>query len=606
MKRVISLLLSAITIITMLSSAGIAMAQTLPDFSSAVSVNVNSSVSDSGSKLKNISVFKIQAPTDGKLNITFTHQYYDPGRFADWIVEIYSERQQKLMETTVYTIDTELDYRFSTLGINANDVIYVSVNTNDEDAYGLSYSVSNSFVQTNGDYETENNNTESTADILAIDSSIGGNVIEATGDDWYKITAPSDGKLNITFTHQYYDPGRFADWIVEIYNARLQKLLEKTVYTVDDLDYTFTTLGINNGDVIYVRVLSEDEDCYGIEYVVSNSFTATNGEYETETNNSMQTADVLEANAEICGNIIESTGEDWFKITAPNDGKLSITFSHQYYDPDRYADWIVEIYNARQQKLYEKTVYTFDDLDYTFTALSVNKDDVIYVRVLSEDEDCYGLEYSVSNSFTHNHKDVLTATSKATTSSNGKATYKCSICGRVITKTIYRVSSIKLSGTSYTYSGKVYAPAVTVKDSQGKTLVKNTDYTVTYASGRKYVGKYAVKITLKGNYSGTKTLYFYIKPKATSISSVTAGSKKFTVKWKKQATQTTGYQIQYSTSSKFTNAKTVTISKNSTTSKTISGLSAKRKYYVRVRTYKIVNGTKYYSAWSSAKHVTTK
>ena len=110
----------------------------------------------------------------------------------------------------------------------------------------------------------------------------------------------------------------------------------------------------------------------------------------------------------------------------------------------------------------------------------------------------------------------------------------------------------------------------------------------------------------KGNYTGTKTLYFTIKPKATSISSVSAGSKKFTVKWKKQSTQVTGYQIQYSTSSKFSKAKTVTVSKNKTTSKTVSKLKAKKKYYVRVRTYKTVGKTKYYSSWSSAKSVTTK
>ncbi|MGN0521072.1 MAG: fibronectin type III domain-containing protein, partial [Eubacterium sp.] len=73
-------------------------------------------------------------------------------------------------------------------------------------------------------------------------------------------------------------------------------------------------------------------------------------------------------------------------------------------------------------------------------------------------------------------------------------------------------------------------------------------------------------------------------------------------------TQTTGYQIQYSTSSKFTSktTKTVTVSKNKTTSKTISKLKAKKKYYVRVRTYKIVSGKKIYSAWSKAKTVTTK
>ncbi|MCI6652143.1 MAG: leucine-rich repeat protein [Ruminococcus sp.] len=206
---------------------------------------------------------------------------------------------------------------------------------------------------------------------------------------------------------------------------------------------------------------------------------------------------------------------------------------------------------------------------------------------------------------------IGTITTKATTSRDGKIVEECSVCKEIISETIIsKVSSVKLSATSYTYNGKVRTPSVTVKDSKGNSLVKNTDYTVSYASGRKNVGKYAVKITFKGNYSGTKTLYFTIKPKATTISKVTSGSKKFTVKWKKQATQTTGYQIQYSTSSKFSKAKTVTVSKNSTTSKTISKLKAKKKYYVRVRTYKTVkfNGkaTNIYSSWSKEKYVTTK
>ncbi|MGN0533752.1 MAG: leucine-rich repeat protein [Eubacterium sp.] len=208
------------------------------------------------------------------------------------------------------------------------------------------------------------------------------------------------------------------------------------------------------------------------------------------------------------------------------------------------------------------------------------------------------------------HKTKSTTT-RATASKDGKIVKTCTVCKKTVSTTVIpKASSVKLSATSYTYNGKVKTPSVTVKDSKGKTLKKNTDYTVSYASGRKNVGKYAVKITFKGNYSGTKTLYFYVKPKATSISSVSAGSKKFTVKWKKQATQTTGYQIQYSTSSKFSKAKTVTVGKNSTTSKTVSKLSAKKKYYVRVRTYKTVkiNGkaTKIYSSWSKAKAVTTK
>ena len=208
----------------------------------------------------------------------------------------------------------------------------------------------------------------------------------------------------------------------------------------------------------------------------------------------------------------------------------------------------------------------------------------------------------------HTTKQTVT---KATPTANGKIVNYCSVCKKTLSTTVIpKASSIKLKATSLTYNGKVRTPKVIVKDRTGKTLVKNTDYTVSYAKGRKYVGKYAVKITFKGKYSGTKTLYFTIKSKATSISSLKAGSKKFTVKWKKQATQTTGYQVQYSASSKFSKAKTVTVGKNTTVSKKISKLSGKKKYYVRVRTYKTVkiNGKsiRIYSGWSKAKTVTTK
>ena len=208
----------------------------------------------------------------------------------------------------------------------------------------------------------------------------------------------------------------------------------------------------------------------------------------------------------------------------------------------------------------------------------------------------------------HTTKQTVT---KATPTANGTIVNYCSVCKKTLSTTVIpNASSIKLKATSLTYNGKVRTPKVIVKDRTGKTLVKNTDYTVSYAKGRKYVGKYAVKITFKGKYSGTKTLYFTIKPKATSISSLKAGSKKFTVKWKKQATQTTGYQVQYSASSKFSKAKTVTVGKNTTVSKKISKLSGKKKYYVRVRTYKTVkiNGKsiRIYSGWSKTKTVTTK
>lgn len=78
------------------------------------------------------------------------------------------------------------------------------------------------------------------------------------------------------------------------------------------------------------------------------------------------------------------------------------------------------------------------------------------------------------------------------------------------------------------------------------------------------------------------------------------------VKWRKQKTQVTGYQIQYSTNKRFSGKATKTITKNSITSATYRGLKAKKKYYVRIRAYKTVSGTKYYSSWSPTKTIKTK
>lgn len=208
----------------------------------------------------------------------------------------------------------------------------------------------------------------------------------------------------------------------------------------------------------------------------------------------------------------------------------------------------------------------------------------------------------------HAYKSVVTP---ATSKKNGKIEKKCSVCKNVASKkTIYKASKISISNKTYTYDGKAKKPTVTVKDSKGKKLSKGKDYTVSYSSGRKNVGRYAVKIKLKGNYSGTVTKTFDIAPKGTGIKKISASKKGFKVYWKAQKKNTTGYEIQYSTAKNFKNAKTVNISKNSATSQSVAKLSGKKKYFVRVRTYKTVkfNGKKckVYSSWSNPKTVVTK
>lgn len=204
---------------------------------------------------------------------------------------------------------------------------------------------------------------------------------------------------------------------------------------------------------------------------------------------------------------------------------------------------------------------------------------------------------------------------EATLSKDGRlvSPQVCTNCDDEYEKTavIPKIGTVKLSKTAYTYNGKVQRPGVVVKDRTGKALKGGVDYNVSDPKGMKNVGKYTVKVTFKENYKGSKSMTYSINPKGTSVSKVTAAKKGFKVTWKKQKTQTTGYQVQYSTNKNFKkNNKTVTISKNSTTSKSVGKLKAKKKYYVRVRTYKTVKfggkSVKLYSGWSKAKSLTTK
>ncbi len=204
-------------------------------------------------------------------------------------------------------------------------------------------------------------------------------------------------------------------------------------------------------------------------------------------------------------------------------------------------------------------------------------------------------DYTVSYS---NNTKVGTATVKIT----GKGNYTGSVSKTYSIKNNFKKATVSGISTK-AFTGKNITQSITVKYN-GKTLKNGTDYTFSYSNNKK-VGKATVKITGKGKYGGVITKTFKINPAKQEIQKLTAKSKAFFVDWAQKGSAT-GYEIQYATNSKFTRAKKVTITNNKTDKTTVSKLSGKKKYYVRVRSYTTVNGTKYYGAWSASKSVTTK
>ena len=208
-----------------------------------------------------------------------------------------------------------------------------------------------------------------------------------------------------------------------------------------------------------------------------------------------------------------------------------------------------------------------------------------------------------ANKIPHNFETVVT---KATTSKDGKIVVQCKEEGCKYIKSttkIDKITEVKLAKTSYSYTGSAIKPAVTVKDSAGKTI-DSSNYTVAY-SNNKAIGTATAKVTFKGNYSGTKSLTYTIVPKQVTLKGATGGDKAVTLIWDKGATGTTGYQVYRATSKNGTYTKVATIKKIGTVTYTDKSLEAGKTYYYKVRAYATIDSKNIYSEYSAIKSVKT-
>ncbi|MBQ7740225.1 MAG: leucine-rich repeat protein [Eubacterium sp.] len=233
--------------------------------------------------------------------------------------------------------------------------------------------------------------------------------------------------------------------------------------------------------------------------------------------------------------------------------------------------------------------------------------------VCDECSDIYNTDYI--EPLGHNY---FTTVTPATFINNGEKTVKCSRCKKTKSKkVINKIASVRLACSSLVYSGKsIKTPTVIAKDTSNNAIgVSN--YTVKIYSrannksvtNLKNVGQYKAIVSFNDFYSGDKTLYFYIKPKAPVPVSAKPSKGKIKLTLKKDSS-VSGYQIIVSENKGFIKkVKTYNLASTNKT-KTIKNLKKNKKYYIKIRSYKtvIVDGkkTKMYSDYAKAITVKTK
>ena len=279
------------------------------------------------------------------------------------------------------------------------------------------------------------------------------------------------------------------------------------------------------------------------------------------------------------------------KIVAPTTTTQGYTLHTCTVCSDSFKDTYTAKLTPKAESISKATVSGISAKTYTGSAIKQTPVVKLGTKTLKSGTD-YTLAYK-------NNTKVGTATVTIT----GKGSYTGTI-SKTFKINAASIAKAAVSGLSNkTYTGKAITQNPTVKLGS-KTLKKGTDYTVSYKNN-KAVGKATVTIKGKGNYTGSISKTFKINPKKTTLKSAASPKTKQLKVTYSKVSGVTGYQTVYSKSSKFTKATTKTASSKNT-SKTISGLTKGKTYYVKVRTYKTVNGTKYYSGYSAVKKIKIK
>ncbi|MGN0523872.1 MAG: pre-peptidase C-terminal domain-containing protein, partial [Eubacterium sp.] len=482
MKKTISLLLSLVMLFSITAGIDLSAYAAGNSISNATSISFNSQYSGYITTSNTTDVYKFSMSSSGKINVSVeanisasTYHIYDANGNTLWTGDCYRWNDN----TQLMTFNQELDLTKGTY--------YFSVN----DYYGSTgnYSFKVTFTSANESFSEPqggNNNSIATANGIVFGNTYKGQLAVNDNTDLYKFSLSSSGRITISVKANISSSSYY------IYDVNGNTLWEGYCYRWNDNTKQMTydqELDLTKG-TYYFSV----RDYYGTtgNYSFNISFTSANesfSEPQGGNNNSIATANEIVLGNTYKGQLAVNDNTDLYKFSLSSSGRITISVKANISSSSYY------IYDVNGNTLWEGYCYRWNDNTKQMTydqELDLSKG-TYYFSV----RDYYGTTGNYSfNIHTHTYNSYTT---NATISADGKTVYKCTVCGNTAaTKVIPRISSVTLSGTSYTYSGKVYSPAVTVKDRTGKTLVKNTDYTVSYASGRKNVGKYAVKVTFKG------------------------------------------------------------------------------------------------------------
>lgn len=551
-------------------------------------INVNSSYEDNLINYEDVNWYKFRIDSPGYISLSFKHEYIESGDtfWRSWLYD------SDMREITYYSFGGSTTvYKNGNIGLPAG-IYYIKI----DDFYtsDLDYTIQVNYKKAEN-WETEMNDTYGEADTINVNRDVYGSMRSANDVDWYSFELFNSGYISLKFAHDYLETGA-TFWQIYLYNSEYNEITEYDS-TGNKTTTEYGNIGLPKGRY-YIKVKAYYYSDVDYSFRV-NAYMSE--DWETEFNDMYEDADTIYVNQLIHGSMKNNQDSDWYRFTLSSTNEGAFNFKHEYVNSTGIF-WQAYIYDSSMHELCSERI-SGENTNYIKKLGKLTAGEY-YLKITPNYYSDVDYQIKIETvSHVHNFKKKII---KATTSQNGKIIKECACGESMVESILYSPKTMVLSTTKYVYDGSAKKPSVEVKNSAGN-VINSSNYSVSFSSGRKNVGTYSVKVTFKGKYySGTLTKTFKIVPNGTSISRLTGRKGGFSIYIKKQSAQTTGYQIQYSTNSRFLNAITKQLSGNTKTNMNCTKIMSGKKYYVRVRTYKVVSGKKYYSSWSDVKSVITK
>lgn len=434
----------------------------------AQTIYTNSTYTDKLESSSDQNWYKFTVGNNGYISLDFSHDYIGSGG-TYWTASLYDENMKEL---------TSFSYEGDILSATTENIgiplgtYYIRIGAYNYSAY--EYQLKVNFTSSNA-WETENNNDFASADNVSVNSVVNGSLMDGSDIDWFKFTINSAGTVNISFSRDYIGSGG-TYWMMYIYDANATELANYS-FNGDRMSDTRGKIGLPAG-TYYIKV--DDYNFSDLDYSFVVNYTKADN-WETEVNNSLGTADIIEANMTKYGSLMSGTDVDWYKFIVNKAGTITLRFSHDYVDSGMQY-WKMQLYNSNGEEQESFNYYGDTTQDDTVLHLTTG---IYYLKV--QDYNYSEVNYGITI-INPNASDTIKPTGSISTTNNisSSQTVTLKLSDNKGIAGYYWGTSSSYGNNSYTATSSgnvtktVSAPGTyyfTVKDTSGNV---SSTYSVTF------------------------------------------------------------------------------------------------------------------------------